>query len=301
MDSVSYYGDTLRIYEAGSGTPFEAEIIGGGGNGIIDALPNGTVQINAEGNALIIENSIFITVADSLVYANLGLAGLLPGDVSYSFVSAPFEGLGLAVAASTDSSNAFVGPLLYDESEGSAVAMVWRIENTDSTEVRVNERGINLIADTLDATGVTTFLGFPGGTDSQTLSTSNDTLTISGGNSVKLPGTLYVRDSVTTTTLTIDLKESNSAFVSIRMTSAINLTLTINNAFGELTDATAPTYEGWTGIYTFRFWDVSGTDNVTWPAAFCDMNGTALGTDALTSGTAYTCQYDPVEAKFFCK
>jgi hypothetical protein len=27
IDSVSYYGDTLRIYEAGSGTPFEAEII----------------------------------------------------------------------------------------------------------------------------------------------------------------------------------------------------------------------------------------------------------------------------------
>lgn len=141
-----------------------------------------------------------------------------------------------------------------------------------------------------------------GGGADQTLSVSNDSLTISGtGNTVKVPGTLYVRDSVTTTTLTVDLKEANSAFVSIKMTSATNLTLTIDNAFGELTDATAPTYEGWTGIYTFRFWDISGTDNVTWPAAFLDMNGTALGTDALTSGTAYTCQYDPVEAKFYCK
>jgi hypothetical protein len=84
------------------------------------------------------------------------------------------------------------------------------------------------------------------------------------------------------------------------MTSATNLTLTINNPWSSVSGA-YPNQTGETGVYTFRFWGISGTDNVTWPANFYDMNDTALGTDALTTGTTYTCFYDPVEEKYFCK
>jgi hypothetical protein len=122
----------------------------------------------------------------------------------------------------------------------------------------------------------------------QTISTSNDTLTISGGNSVKVPITKLTRDSVTTTTITVNLETRYQKVVQLDMTTATNLTLTVNNP----TDA---------GVYTFHFLGVSGTDNVTWPAAFYDANNTALGTDALTAGTMYTCYYSSADAKYFCK
>jgi len=145
---------------------------------------------------------------------------------------------------------------------------------------------------------------FGGGadTDDQTLSTSRDTVTISDGNSVRTPGNGFLRDSVTGATLTVDLKYYNNAVVVLKMESATSVTLTINNPWGNTAvDATYPTFEGQTGVYTFHFLGTSGTDNVTWPATFLDMGGTALGTDAITAGTCYTCYYDPVGAKYYCK
>jgi hypothetical protein len=102
------------------------------------------------------------------------------------------------------------------------------------------------------------------------------------------PNINFDADSVTTTTLTIDLEYQYQRVQEIDMTSATNLTLTISNP--------APG-----GVYTFHFLGVSGTDNVTWPASFYDAAGTALGTDALTTGTFYTCYYNPNRAKYYCK
>lgn len=144
----------------------------------------------------------------------------------------------------------------------------------------------------LDAGGTPVFIAEGSGVD---VTQSGDTLTITG------KGTRFVQDSITGATLTIDLNEAPTAIISLKMTSATSVTLTISNPYGFLTDATAPTYEGETGVYTFRFWGISGTDNVTWPANFYDMNGTALGTDALTAGTAYTCYYDPIANEYYCK
>jgi len=105
---------------------------------------------------------------------------------------------------------------------------------------------------------------------------------------------------VTTTTITVDLAERNNAVVVLKMESATNLTLTINNPWGFATGS-YPNQTGESGVYTFHFRGVSGTDNITWPANFFDMGGTALGTDALTTGAAYTCYYDPLEDKYYCK
>jgi hypothetical protein len=139
------------------------------------------------------------------------------------------------------------------------------------------------------------------GDPDQTLSVSNDSLTISGtGNTVRVPGNGFLRDSVTTTTITVDLANHNNAVVVLKMESATNLTLTINNPWGFATGS-YPNQTGESGVYTFHFRGVSGTDNITWPANFFDMGGTALGTDALTAGTAYTCYYDPLEDKYYCK
>jgi hypothetical protein len=150
------------------------------------------------------------------------------------------------------------------------------------------------------------FLPYGGGTGGsgdpdQTLSVSNDSLTISGtGNTVRVPGNGFLRDSVTTTTITVDLANHNNAVVVLKMESATNLTLTINNPWGFATGS-YPNQTGESGVYTFHFRGVSGTDNITWPANFFDMGGTALGTDALTTGAAYTCYYDPLEDKYYCK
>ena len=152
----------------------------------------------------------------------------------------------------------------------------------------------------VDATGDVHTRAASGLGGSQTLSTSNDSLTISGGNTVRIPGNGYIRDSITTTTLTVDLAHHNNAVVVLKMESATNLTLTINNPWSAVS-GTYPNQTGETGVYTFHFRGISGTDNVTWPANFYDMGGTALGTDALTGGTAYTCFYDPVELKYYCK
>ena len=235
---------------------------------------------------------------------------------------------------------------------------------------------INLEADTLDATVVTTFLGFPTGTDTdnqtidtftivsntlrlslqddaqafksvnlapylddtdnqtidtfsrsgstiylsleddgeaaqqlnlsvflQTLDTDRDTLSISGsGTILRTPGPGFLRDSITGAALTINLKSYNQAIVEIRMESCTSTTLTVTNPWSSTDiDATYPTFEGEAGVYTFHFLGVSGTDNITWPADFLDMNGTALGTDALTTGTAYTCYRNPVSGKYYCK
>lgn len=138
------------------------------------------------------------------------------------------------------------------------------------------------------------------GSDSQTLSVSNDSLTISGGNTVRVSGNGFVRDSITGATLTVDLAKHNNALVVLKMESATSVTLTINNPWSSVSGS-YPTQTGESGVYTFVFRGISGTDNVTWPANFYDMGGTALGTDALTAGTAYTCFYDPVEAKYYCK
>jgi hypothetical protein len=95
-------------------------------------------------------------------------------------------------------------------------------------------------------------------------------------------------DSITGTTLTIDLEYQYQLVQEVDMTSATNLTLTISNP--------APG-----GVYTFHFLGTSGTDNVTWPANFYDAAGTALGTDALTTCVFYTCYYNPNNAKYYCK
>jgi hypothetical protein len=140
-----------------------------------------------------------------------------------------------------------------------------------------------------------------------TISFSRDSLSLSlesdaeAKKVVRIPGNGFLRDSITGATLTIDLKKYNNAVVVVKMESATNCTLTVNNPWSVLTDNTAPTYEGQTGVYTFHFIGTSGTDNITWPAAFLDMGGTQLGTDAITAGTAYTCYYDPVGAKYYCK
>ena len=144
----------------------------------------------------------------------------------------------------------------------------------------------------LDAGGTSVFIAEGSGVD---VTQSGDTLTITG------KGTRFVQDSITGATLTVDLNEAPTAIISLKMTTATSVTLTISNPYGFLTDDTAPTYEGETGVYTFRFWGISGTDNVTWPANFYDMNGTALGTDALVTGTAYTCYYDPLANEYYCK
>jgi hypothetical protein len=102
------------------------------------------------------------------------------------------------------------------------------------------------------------------------------------------PAVNFDRDSITSTTLTIDLEYNYQGIHEIDMTSATSLTLTISNP-------------SQTGVYTFHFFGVSGTDNVTWPANFYDMNNTALGTDALTVGTAYTCYYNPHRSNYYCK
>jgi len=179
---------------------------------------------------------------------------------------------------------------MYNEGAGGAL-----------TYVRGYERKIQLESDTLDATGITTFLGFPGGADDQNLTSSRDTILINDGTDIRTPGVGFFRDSVTGAAITVDLKKYNEAFVSIRCTSVTSTTLTVNNPWSELIDATYPTFEGEAGVYSFRFWDISGTDNITWPATFYDMGGTALGTDALTVATVYTCYYDPVQAAYFCK
>ncbi|MBK6622898.1 MAG: hypothetical protein IPG32_19305 [Saprospirales bacterium] len=86
------------------------------------------------------------------------------------------------------------------------------------------------------------------------------------------------------------------------METCTSTTLTVNNPWSATDiDATYPTFEGETGVYSFHFLGISGTDNITWPADFLDMNGTALGTDALTTGTMYTCYRNPVSAKYYCK
>lgn len=122
----------------------------------------------------------------------------------------------------------------------------------------------------------------------QTLSASNDTLTISGGNSLKLPITELTIDSITGATITINLETRYQKIVQLDMTSATSVTLTVNNPMNA-------------GVYTFHFLGVSGTDNVTWPASFYDANNVALGTDALTAGVMYTCYYSSSDAKYFCK
>jgi hypothetical protein len=140
-----------------------------------------------------------------------------------------------------------------------------------------------------------------------TVSFSRDSLSLSlesdaeAKKVVRIPGNGFLRDSITGATLTIDLKKYTNAVVVVKMESATNCTLTVNNPWSVLTDKTYPTFEGQTGVYTFHFIGTSGTDNITWPAAFLDMGGTQLGTDAITAGTAYTCYYDPVGAKYYCK
>lgn len=137
----------------------------------------------------------------------------------------------------------------------------------------------------------------------QTLDIDRDTISISGsGTTLRTPGPGFLRDSITGAALTINLKSYNQAVVEIRMETCTSTTLTINNPWSATDlDATYPSFEGETGVYSFHFLGISGTDNITWPADFLDMNGTALGTDALTTGTIVTCYRNPVSGKYYCK
>lgn len=280
------FPDSGQILVAGADSLFRFADMpsGADGNGLIDALPAGDVTINAANNALVIDSASYI-----LQRGTGSLIGF-PHWNWYNFMGfgegSSFFGIESSANGSSQIATSFeitgLDTFFYAQ-------MLYTISNDSiRSEVRADKRGVQITGDTLDATGVTTFLGFPSGSDSQTLSTSNDSLTISGGNTVKLPITELLRDSVTTTTMTIDLETRYQKVVQIDMATATNLTLTINNP----TDA---------GVYTFHFIGTSGTDNVTWPAAFLDAAGTALGTDALTTGTMYTCYYSSTDAKYYCK
>jgi len=260
-----------------------ASISGGGGgadgNGLIDALPAGSVDIGAALNNLTLDSLGAITVTT------------FGGDHAYT-----------AIAPTAGTYYAQVGIEAAQSDLGTYV----QLEVADATNTGIMTMYPGAMAfsvDTLDATGVTTFLGFPADTDTddQNLTSSRDTILINDGTDIRTPGVGFFRDSITGAALTVDLKKYNEAFVSIRCTSVTSTTLTVNNPWSELIDATYPTFEGEAGVYSFRFWDISGTDNITWPATFYDMGGTALGTDALTVATVYTCYYDPVQAAYFCK
>lgn len=298
------------------------------GNGIISELPVGDVVIGANNHSLFIDSLSFVLHQGTgafvgyphwgwVVFSGLGEGGPFMG------VESSQNGSALITASPTilSGDTLFYAKMLYISGD------------SIRSEVMASKYGVQITADTLDATGVTTFLGFPSGgaidsisyygdtlriyeggdltpfkaeivagadTDDQTLSTSRDTITIADGNSVRTPGVGFLRDSITGATKTLDLKKYSQAIYVIKMESATSVTLTINNPWSEVSGS-YPTQEGETGVYTFRFAGISGTDNVTWPANFYDMGGTALGTDALTAGTAYTCFYDPVEAKYYCK
>lgn len=282
IDSI--YPDSGQILIAGPDSLFRFGSLpsGADGNGLIDALPAGDVTINAENNALVIDSASYILQRGT---------GSLIGFPHWNWYN--FMGFGegssfFGIESSANGSSQIATSFEITGLDTIFYAQMLYVYDSTGNEVRVDKHGVQITADTLDATGVTTFLGFPSGTDSQTLSTSNDSLTISGGNTVKLPITELLRDSVTTTTMTIDLETRYQKVVQIDMATATNLTLTINN----------PTNAG---VYTFHFIGTSGTDNVTWPAAFLDAAGTALGTDALTTGTMYTCYYSSTDAKYYCK
>jgi hypothetical protein len=158
---------------------------------------------------------------------------------------------------------------------------------------------------TIDATGDVhsipiDSLGGTGGSGDpdQTLSVSNDSLTISGtGNTVRVPATAYLRDSVTTTTLTLNFQGRSNALYVVKMESAGTVEFTLSNPWG-FSAGSYPNLTGEVGVYTIRLVGVSGTDAVTWNNVF-HWDGTAFGTDNYTEDTKVTLYYDPVEAKYY--
>lgn len=117
-----------------------------------------------------------------------------------------------------------------------------------------------------------------------------DASTLGGGPSQ--PG--FESDSIIAAqdTLTLDLESLGEKVFYIDMTSA-NATLVI------LLDNHSDPGNTVTTVFTVHFLENSGTDPITWPSNFYDMQGTALGTDNIIAGTKYTLYYNPILDRWY--
>lgn len=288
--------DATRDVTIYAGSPDSSSLAGGGDNFTMDAFMS---SFGAEDGIMGVNYDFLGTVYNTAIFGDSIFIGDYPGSSLNLFVD------DMPTAASTANKVAWVQDLTSDQMYQISLDSLGGGTDTDNQTIDTFTIVSNVLRLSLEDDGQAfksvSLASYLDNTDAQTLSTSRDTITISGGNSIRTPGVMFMRDSITGAALTVNLKLSNEAFVSIRCTSVTSTTLTVSNPWSELTDNTAPYYEGETGVYSFRFWDITGTDNITWPANFYDMGGTALGTDALTVATVYTCMYDPVQASYFCK
>ena len=299
LEKVEFGGDTLelsdinRIISTSDMNILVTGLVGLESNvlsmvGSNEVTINSTNSINLEADTINVSNAPLIRTTNNLTVSADGFA-LITGDVQANVQS--------------DSGNVILRSHLAETAKQSSIQIA-------DNEIVFDADSIQIFGALNDATP-DSLLGISGtlmtrtltsAIDNQTLSSSRDTLTLADGNSIRSPGNGFLRDSITGAALTIDLKKYANALVEIRMESCTATTLTVNNPWSVLTDATYPTFEGQSGVYSFHFLSGSAmNDQITWPAAFVDMNGTALGTDTLIAGTMYTCYYNPVALKYYCK
>lgn len=96
-------------------------------------------------------------------------------------------------------------------------------------------------------------------------------------------------------TLTLDVAEADGKVFFVDCTSVnTTVTLTISNPHENGQDDV-------TSVITIHFLNITGgSDTFVWPAAFYDMQGTAMGTDIYTAGTQVTCYWHPLDNKWYC-